>query len=1083
MNKKFINLLLASVLTAGSAQVFTSCKDNEADFQAQIQYEYESLEARVTANEQKIGALQTALDNAISTLRGEINAAKTELAGQISDFNRTLTQKIEAQGLRIDQVDQKLINYMTQTDGTLQSLQQQITNNLNKITNLETDLRLLEQKVSNLEAAQNVLSGRVDTLDALAAGLRVDVDALRTDLTDLTNKVNGIDVTVTDQGNRLVIVESTLLDVQNTLTQLSTDFADYVLATDGRLDILETFKNDWSSILPQIQQNAIDALNKANANEASINAINSTIEELKNKDSELGSAIADLDGKYEDLLAKYGAQQLVINEILEKLDGFVTTETFDEAIAELKAKDAELEALAMANYRKSIGYTNLMVEQVLEQMRNNSAELKADIKNLQSQIDGINGTISGINGAIENLDGRVDGIDNLIAQINSAIETLQNNVNGDISGINNDINEIKIFQAGLLTKIEKNAKDIVELNKGLQEVNGKVVKLQEAINAVNSRIDAIDGRITSIVLQGTEDRVFGSLRLPVGIQSNMLISYFGEALEPVSFPLVGEGAGTYNGEISNALTAQEAADLKVTSKTYHGLYMPEAGDGNGSLGYVYATINPSTVNVQDEKFEYNLVNSRGEKIVEPMHFVPSDKELTFGYSRAGNNNNGFYVAEASVKVDEASLNKIRFTFNDNLKTTVKDILKAPRASANKETVAKLANAVYDQVNGFLPAIGVEASWYDDKNGQMKVTSNYGIATAVVNPLSFGFLYGYKPGHHIPHIMPAIDKIKDKYHVAFDEIKNKLTISLYDPNKPFTVGSISLEAPNIQINLDPSTAEPVVIKVPEIWVDIPNEFDTTTGEVIGYDHKKVFDGMEETIDIAGNINDVINNLKASLEQEFGKIDKTFEDANASLSKLTTDIATQVNDLLQSMQTTVDKTIDDLLADINNKVNGALNNATLNRLVNRLDGIIDRLNGVLDNMNYYLQPVLLYNNNGDFGMVSTSKAMPSVMVLEGQGNAIVLKPTTYTYETVVPVFKKYVAVTKVWANGDKDENNLSTKFDEINNGTNQNLGMNQVISGNDRQIILKLQKGYTYEIMYQALDYSGLVSGRKYYICVK
>ncbi len=991
MNKKFINLLLASVLTAGSVQVFTSCKDNEADFQAQYKYDYESLEGKIQANTDLIASVKSSLEASIAALRNDLNSTKATLEQQIKDLNKSLTEKIEAQGLRIDQLDKKLADYIIKNDAELQNLQQQITNNFNKITNLETDLTLLQNKVANLEAAQAVLEGRVDTLDALAAGLRVDLDALT--------------ATVTDQGGRLLIVENTLADVQSALGQLTTDFNDYKGTTDGRLEALESFKNTWETLLPEIQQNAIDALNKANANEASINTINNTIKELQDKDTELEG--------------KYNAQQLLIDEIQEKLKDFVTNETFNEAIEELKAKDAELEALAMANYRKSIGYTNLMIEQVLEQMRNNN-----------------------------------------------------NHLQGQIDDINNEIIDIKLFQAGLETQINKNAQDITNLQNDITRVDGELNTLQNAINAVNNRIDAIDGRITSIVLQGTEDRVFGSLRLPIGIQSNLLISYFGESIEGVSFPLVGEAAGSYNGKESNALTQAEADKLGVKPEKIQGLYMPEAGDGNGSLGYVYATINPSSVNVQDSKFEYNLVNSRGEKVVEPMRFVPSDKELTFGYSRAGNDN-GFYVAEASVKVDEASLNKIRFHFNDGLKETVKDILKAPRANANKETVVRLANALYDQVNGFLPAIGVEASWYDDKNGQMKVTSNYGIATAVVNPLSFAFLYDYKPGHHIPHIMPAIDKIKDKFNVAFDEIKDKLTITLYDPNKPFTIeweDRTWISLPKLEIEGISGNVQNPPVVIPTIEVD-----------------GTIYEGEPIIIDIATDVNSTIDNLVSSINGQLASINTSLggvnTDLNEAIGGMVSDIAGNVNELLSGMQTTVDDTVNGLLADIENKVNGALNSSTLNRLVGRLDGIINRLNGIMDNLNYYLQPVLLYNNHGDYGMVSSSKAMPSVVVLANGGNAITLKPTTYTYETVVPTFKKYVAVTKVWKNGDKNENNVIDVYDEANNLTGSNLGMNKVFNGNDRQIILKLQKGYTYEIMYQALDYSGYVSGRKYYICVK
>ncbi|MDE6693649.1 MAG: hypothetical protein K2K05_09715, partial [Muribaculaceae bacterium] len=410
----------------------------------------------------------------------------------------------------------------------------------------------------------------------------------------------------------------------------------YKGTTDGRLDALEQFKTSWESILPTIQQNAADALAQANKNKTDIEALNDAIEALKQAD--------------EDLKAADAAQQVIIDDILEKLEGFVSTEDFNEAIEALKAKDAEIEKLAKENYSKAIGYTNLMIEQVLAKM------------------------------------------------------------NTQFDALNKEITDIKAFQTDLAAEVAKNTQAISALQTSINEANVKINELSLAISAVTDRAEEIAGRITSIVLQGTKDEVFGTLRLPIGIQSNLLVSYFGEAINDVTFPLVARTAGTYNGEYYNVLTQEEANVLGVSNaegarvpiETISGLYMKEAADGNGFLGNVYATINPSSVNVQDPKFEYNLVNSRGQKVAEPMKFVPCDEVLNFGFSRA-DNNNGFYKAEASVKVDEASINSIRFHFDDNLKTAVKDILKAPKASANKQTVLKLANLVYDQLNGFLPA--------------------------------------------------------------------------------------------------------------------------------------------------------------------------------------------------------------------------------------------------------------------------------------------------------------------------------------------------------------------------------------------
>ncbi|MDE6693961.1 MAG: hypothetical protein K2K05_11310, partial [Muribaculaceae bacterium] len=242
----------------------------------------------------------------------------------------------------------------------------------------------------------------------------------------------------------------------------------------------------------------------------------------------------------------------------------------------------------------------------------------------------------------------------------------------------------------------------------------------------------------------------------------------------------------------------------------------------------------------------------------------------------------------------------------------------------------------------------------------------------------------------------------------------------------------------------------------------------------------------TVPISGDLNAIVGDIKDALQKALDDAFNGTEDqkgVNEQLNDMVSKIAGQVNELLESMQSNIDGTIESVLADIKNRVNGAFDNNTVNKVVNRLDGIISKLNYMMDHANYYLQPVLLYNLNGDYGMVSSSEAMPTVMVLNGNANALAILPTTYTYETVVPTYKKYVAVTKVWKNGDKDKTNLKSIALEANDNTKFNTNMNKVINSNVREIALQLQKGYTYEVFYQAVDYSGYVSGRKYYICVK
>ena len=73
------------------------------------------------------------------------------------------------------------------------------------------------------------------------------------------------------------------------------------------------------------------------------------------------------------------------------------------------------------------------------------------------------------------------------------------------------------------------------------------------------------------------------------------------------------------------------------------------------------------------------------------------------------------------------------------------------------------------------------------------------------------------------------------------------------------------------------------------------------------------------------------------------------------------------------------------------------------------------------------------------------------------------------------KKYVAVTAAF---DKDGNSVESVARAANTGD-----LNTVLDGQTRAINFNGQSGYTYEITYSAVDFSGYISNTKYYVQVK
>lgn len=163
----------------------------------------------------------------------------------------------------------------------------------------------------------------------------------------------------------------------------------------------------------------------------------------------------------------------------------------------------------------------------------------------------------------------------------------------------------------------------------------------------------------------------------------------------------------------------------------------------------------------------------------------------------------------------------------------------------------------------------------------------------------------------------------------------------------------------------------------------------------------------------------------------------------------------------------------------------------------NNIVHRVYDIFENPNDYLQPCLVYESQtGVCYQVSNSKYVPSPFLLDGEGEqAVRLIPTTFNAEFFAPAYKKFVAVTNVFTsdyshsaqdyvinNSGDEEGKLCAEALELANGQEH---FNSVYEGRTDVAFVTDSKyaGLVYEIAYSALDYSGRVAGRKYYVKVK
>jgi TolA-binding protein len=136
---------------------------------------------------------------------------------------------------------------------------------------------------------------------------------------------------------------------------------------------------------------------------------------------------------------------------------------------------------------------------------------------------------------------------------------------------------------------------------------------------------------------------------------------------------------------------------------------------------------------------------------------------------------------------------------------------------------------------------------------------------------------------------------------------------------------------------------------------------------------------------------------------------------------------------------------------------------------------------DQPNKILQPVLfLLDNKGYRRLSKIRKYTPNV-----EAGNLVLVPSSYTCEVLAPAYKKFVAVVNASKGGVSAKGGDAECLAEMER-INSQPGMKTVFFGGfneDCQIPFPATAGYDYEIIYQAVDYSGKVASNRYYVSVR
>ena len=832
-------------------------------------------------------------------------------------------------------------------------------------------------------------------------------------------------------------------------------FSTFTSCKDTDEDLYTNLRGEQVSL-----QAALDALKEQLAN-CGTNCQNEIkhLEDLIN--SKPGYTASEIKGWITDLTNQYATQ-----EALKQLADRVAALEGKEPGGNDQFKPEDVTTLtyliAIADQLKALVGENGTVNTLSTEIENLNKVLNGDGTN-----PGLLATVSGLEAWFENIGLTVDEFQTYVKQgefvlsNKAALEALVklqndgtlnedalkalNEVYADLAGIDEMYNTI--FKG-----VEAPADgwwNYAEVMQNIKNNSAAIAELQDEVDAIFNRINDL---VTSLILQSASNHLYGTFNTPFGINSMVLMANFGHlAIDLNQFPVSAAkdmGAECYSdSNIDWSSITSDKYDLTSTILAY------TTNNGQATLGNLWFTVNPGTVNHLD-KAGFELVNSRDEVSKVNLVDITKDDEtlIQFGVnsnSRAAGNGNGLYRAEATVAVDD--LDAIKVNIESGLAQALKDAVKNHTAA----DMAHLLKAIYSQLQNVCDANALRYTYeaISGKGGAtstQKVYSNYGLAATAFKPLSFATLKGESF-----HKLPTIDPIEID--------KSLVDLGL----KPFEIGDVKLD-----VELDLGKIEFDEVGETIIEVKVPSHFNEN-GEADAWTYEKV--------NITGDLQQIVDKLQASVNEWFeGKVDEpslneklqsqieaAVDSAFNGPDGLIASIENQVNDMMGSIQDKLDNLVDQINKDYLNKVN---------KLIDKYNSVANRINKVLSDPNHYLQSVMFIRKaDGNLGFLSTNAKQPSQF--KGNGEAIELFATTYNFETVCPAFKKIVGVVKVTDQNGNENTALKNAA---------NASMAKVLDGRVNRVALDVRgaKGgvFTYEIAYQAMDFTGHTSTVKCYVQV-
>ena len=446
-------------------------------------------------------------------------------------------------------------------------------------------------------------------------------------------------------------------------------------------------------------------------------------------------------------------------------------------------------------------------------------------------------------------------------------------------------------------------------------------------------------------------------------------------------------------------------------------------DSNSNTGLIFVTVNPT--NVDPNCIDFKLVDSQGNEAPFKLTPVNTDRVLKFGISRGINVNekSGFYALQ--VKLDAADVDKAKtWTSADaaDLKDAAKNVLgKLRHPKTNSLNISEIATSIESVFNNRLTRYGVKATWkFKNEKGEW-------VTKSTVSGLNLAAT-AFKP-------------------LSYEFLKDGINIDL--PTIPSLESKLNL----VQYKFNWTPIEGIENMKTSVTLTIP---DTENIKIEGQ--------VKPSVEIKKELDD--NGFIKDVDVEIGDINFSGATIKVGEKEQTYDIVVSMDEFNRVIND-VNNNVENMIGGVNDlidKVNGYVQSID-GQVITRLNNYIKKFEHLLTKSNSLLQPTMLYTaQNGNWNQLPNVKTAAAHLKLNGGKASTIFVATSYTGELLAPAYKKYVHV-----NGPEG-------------ATVTGANINKVIDGNIYKIGFEANKPGTYEIVYEAVDYSGKTVKRTFYVKV-